>query len=218
MTECPDFAYPTWLAWIPDWVLCNLPAWLTVMAAIVLAILTAVLALAAWHSASAARQSVEAAGKAVTATERAANAQLVKAFLDEYRSPEWATHLRRLEEFGANYGGTVDRLVYEETSWTASVVTEPGTTEDDARRAVHSFYKSAWQLHEEGLLSDGVMGVIVNSNGYETFHRIATPLSYNLDLGRLRDRALPYEQLQAEDRRLWSWYDRLREKFPPPQN
>lgn len=135
-----------------------------------------------------------AAWQGVAATRRSADAQLAKAFLDQYASPTWADSIRHLERFVG------DDCVIEFRENSGRTV--PEGLEDDARREVHWFYKNAWQLYDQGLLSEKAMRVITQTNAYETFHDIAAPLSYNTDY-----------LLHKEER--WKWLGEMRRKFPP---
>ncbi len=136
-----------------------------------------------------------AAWRGVGATRRSADAQLAKAFLDQYASPKWAESVRHLERFA----GDVRVIEFRENS---GLTVPEGSLEDDARREVHWFYKNAWQLYAQGLLSEKAMRVITQTNAYETFHDVAAPLSYNTD-----------HLLHKKER--WKWLGEMYRKFPP---
>ena len=144
-----------------------------------------------------------AAWRGVAATKRAADAQLAKAFLDQYASQEWAMRIRTLARFAEGYpDGVIEFSRGRDRQSVQGPTVDAGSPEDHARREVHWFYRNAWHLYRQGLLSKKAMRVITQTNAYEVFHDIAAPLSYNAD-----------HLLHKEER--WKWLHELRRKFPP---
>lgn len=144
-----------------------------------------------------------AAWRGVAATRRSADAQLAKAFLDQYASPEWATHIRTLRQFASdNNVDAIDFMHEGDRQVQMGLAVNEGSAEDNSRRVVHWFYRNAWHLYCESLLSKKAMRVIVQTNAYEVFHDIAAPLSYNVD-----------HMLHKKER--WKWLHELQRKYPP---
>lgn len=147
-------------------------------------LLTAVLptALAVFSAAAAAWAAWESR-RSANASRAAVEAQLVKAFMDDYFLDDMSRALRCLQQWKAGRGDGYA------AKWLEGVrAADPEATEvDGARRRVKGFFEKAVRLYQGGLVKDPQLHSIAYVHGLNVYYDVVIGLEEALNPGRDRE-------------------------------
>lgn len=117
------------------------------------------------------------AWKSARATQKAAEGQLISAFLNEYGTPEMLRYLRQLRNWESKHGHE-----FEEKWRKALEAADNEALEvDQARRYVKSYFLKALRLYESRYVTKRFLKQVASVDGINIMYDIVEPLEYSLN-------------------------------------
>jgi hypothetical protein len=144
---------------------------------VLIAVFTAVVAIATWQAARAARKSSEAA-------ERANQAQLFSELFDHYTDPNTARYVRRIVRWHKTHGENAPSRWLEALGNEQDPLHQEADGVEKARRVLHAFFAKAIELVKTSFLAEKLFKRLILDRMAEVFIKGVFPLSSALHPGR----------------------------------
>ncbi len=143
---------------------------------------------------------------------RAADANIVRGFLEEYASEAMLENLSLMGKWRNDWSEAQreEWRTCDDTTWENhwSEIEENYGSEDSskasvARRGVNLYFKKAWRLYDSGYIDRTLMQIITSQSGYSLLFDVAWPL------GRLHQ----FRFIGTPSADQFQWYEDLRREF-----